>query len=417
MGKLRRQKGMTQEQLAERIGITPQSVSKWENGLSCPDVAVLPILSDVFQVTIDELFGSHFAGIRRGLAAEYLFHGDAQDSSGCGRHGIVVGAALCKNRFDKPNSAYYFDGVDDYIVVDPAPELKQDAFSLSVWCRYDMNADLTGWNRAIVSQEGPHARSFQLSTRENVIVFHRFLQEPDLAMERPLAKDFWYHIAVTYEAGTFKLYRNGRLITEQPGTFSVNREEPLYIGRKSSNEPAFFFHGSIDDLKLYNRAITADEVEELYLENGWVPEKEPQASVISEENIPVLEGVEDLSINVNPTDIQAAVDWYVKHLGFVPLHSPSKDELAFLKLNKGPNLIVRCTDIHDQAMELESDKENARKPAPFIFASKRNIERLREQLIEAGAQNLDLKDAGFGYFLHFRDPFGHNWCILREKIG
>lgn len=52
IGKLRRQKGMTQEQLAERVGITPQSVSKWENGLSCPDVAVLPILSNVFQVRL-----------------------------------------------------------------------------------------------------------------------------------------------------------------------------------------------------------------------------------------------------------------------------------------------------------------------------------------------------------------------------
>ncbi|MFD2611599.1 helix-turn-helix domain-containing protein [Paenibacillus gansuensis] len=50
MGKLRRQRGLTQEQLAERVGITAQSVSKWENGLSCPDVAVLPILSGVLQV-------------------------------------------------------------------------------------------------------------------------------------------------------------------------------------------------------------------------------------------------------------------------------------------------------------------------------------------------------------------------------
>ncbi|MFD2611600.1 LamG-like jellyroll fold domain-containing protein [Paenibacillus gansuensis] len=357
------------------------------------------------------------AGLRQGLAAEYLFNGDTQDSSGNERHGKAVGAALCKNRFNNPNSAYCFDGVDDYIVVDPAPALNQEAFSLSVWCRYDKNAELSGWNNAIVSQDGHHARSFQLSTRENYIAFHRFLLEPDLAMERPLCQEFWYHIAITYEAGMFKLYRNGVLISDQPGAFTVNSEEPLYIGCKSSNEPALFFHGVIDDLRLYNRAVSADEVEALYLENGWVPEKEPQAAVIPEDDIPVLEGVEDLSINVKPQDIQAAVDWYIKHLGFILLQMDPDQKFYFLRLNKGPNLIVRCTDIYDQKMDREADKEDVLKPAPFIFASKRNIESLRENLTYAGASFHDVKDVGFGYFLNFQDPFGHNWCILREKIG
>ena len=38
----RKRLGMTQEQLAERIGVSAQAVSKWENNLSCPDISILP---------------------------------------------------------------------------------------------------------------------------------------------------------------------------------------------------------------------------------------------------------------------------------------------------------------------------------------------------------------------------------------
>lgn len=51
----RKKKGITQDQLAEYIGVTSQAVSKWENDLSCPDITILPQLADYFNITIDEL--------------------------------------------------------------------------------------------------------------------------------------------------------------------------------------------------------------------------------------------------------------------------------------------------------------------------------------------------------------------------
>ena len=54
---LRRARGMTQEGLAERLNVSPQAVSKWENHLSAPDVSLLPALAAVFDTTIDGLFG------------------------------------------------------------------------------------------------------------------------------------------------------------------------------------------------------------------------------------------------------------------------------------------------------------------------------------------------------------------------
>lgn len=52
---LRKEHNLTQEALAEKLGITFQAVSKWENGQSYPDIALLPILADIFNVGIDEL--------------------------------------------------------------------------------------------------------------------------------------------------------------------------------------------------------------------------------------------------------------------------------------------------------------------------------------------------------------------------
>ena len=54
---LRKAASMTQEQLAERLGVTFQAVSKWENDIACPDVLLLPALADTFGISIDELFG------------------------------------------------------------------------------------------------------------------------------------------------------------------------------------------------------------------------------------------------------------------------------------------------------------------------------------------------------------------------
>lgn len=57
IARLRREHGMTQEALAEVIGVSPQTVSKWENSATWPDVALLPVIADVFGVTIDALYG------------------------------------------------------------------------------------------------------------------------------------------------------------------------------------------------------------------------------------------------------------------------------------------------------------------------------------------------------------------------
>ena len=62
--KYRKEKGMTQETLAEKLGVSPQAVSKWENDVSCPDISLLPQLSRVLGVTTDELLTGNSSGVK-----------------------------------------------------------------------------------------------------------------------------------------------------------------------------------------------------------------------------------------------------------------------------------------------------------------------------------------------------------------
>ena len=53
----RKKQGLTQEELAQRLGVPNQSVSKWESAQCCPDISLIQKLADIFEISIDELFG------------------------------------------------------------------------------------------------------------------------------------------------------------------------------------------------------------------------------------------------------------------------------------------------------------------------------------------------------------------------
>ena len=55
IARYRKQRNFTQGEFAELLNVTPQAVSKWENDVSCPDITLLPAISDIFGITVDEL--------------------------------------------------------------------------------------------------------------------------------------------------------------------------------------------------------------------------------------------------------------------------------------------------------------------------------------------------------------------------
>ena len=54
----RKENKLTQEELAEQLNLSPQAISKWENDQSCPDILLLPKLTALLGITVDELLGN-----------------------------------------------------------------------------------------------------------------------------------------------------------------------------------------------------------------------------------------------------------------------------------------------------------------------------------------------------------------------
>lgn len=63
--RLRKEKGMTQQELADKLQVTAQAVSKWERGVSCPDLSILPQVAETLGVDVDELFSNHLQPANR----------------------------------------------------------------------------------------------------------------------------------------------------------------------------------------------------------------------------------------------------------------------------------------------------------------------------------------------------------------
>ena len=64
ISKYRKEKGMTQEELAGKLGVSSQAVSKWENDASCPDISLLPQLCKLLGITTDELLTGNTNEVR-----------------------------------------------------------------------------------------------------------------------------------------------------------------------------------------------------------------------------------------------------------------------------------------------------------------------------------------------------------------
>ena len=212
--------------------------------------------------------------VRAGLVAEYLFRGSAEDSSGHGRHGVIHGATLTADRFGVAGSAYRFDGIDDAIVVSPPPPLGQGAMSVSVWVRYE-RSKLEGWSNCIIAQddgvdEDQARRVFQLSTRGRHVVWHQMTCSRDPQCKRWIRLGEWYHLVATCANRRHTLYLDGVRQDSVEAGFWTHSDQPLHIGRKGTIEPHFFFRGVIDDVRLYDRALSDDAVLELFGEGGFV---------------------------------------------------------------------------------------------------------------------------------------------------
>jgi len=223
-------------------------------------------------VTSIALSSTTQASLTDGLIAYYPFNGNANDETGYGYHGTVYGAILTMDRFGDFSSAYYFDGIEDSIIIQNNPLLNPAHITLSAWVNValDINHDLS---MDIISKDG-EKRNRQFLLNENgegrfrahigtaVGDFHYFDSEP-------VERGKWHHVVQTYDGESLNLYVDGEpQFPEEIHTVSGgsdNSSQPIRIGGGAPERLLpLWFRGMIDDVRIYNRSLSALEVQQLF---------------------------------------------------------------------------------------------------------------------------------------------------------
>lgn len=212
------------------------------------------------------------AGINDGLQAYYTFNGNATDATGHGYNGTVYGATLTSDHLGNSNSAYYFDGSNDYIGLgNPAGLNFVGNISIAAWVRPDVigGVDI---NRNIVAHGygGSPTNEVYLRTANNGQYEIGSYIENDLNTGRaeyvipPADQGSWVYLVGLYNGSAWKLYRNGMEVASQQivtGAIQVNAN---WVIGASGYGTSRFFTGAIDEVRIYDRALSASEVQELY---------------------------------------------------------------------------------------------------------------------------------------------------------
>lgn len=88
--KLRRDKNMTQEKLADYLDISPQAISRWENGLAMPELSLVPVIATLFGVTTDCLFGLDENDVDNAVKAIISRSDDAENDADMNKAALLI---------------------------------------------------------------------------------------------------------------------------------------------------------------------------------------------------------------------------------------------------------------------------------------------------------------------------------------
>ncbi|MCP4700948.1 MAG: LamG domain-containing protein [Gammaproteobacteria bacterium] len=232
------------------------------------------------------LLGNAYAGLNDGLVAYYPFNGNANDESGNGHNGTVNGATLTTDRFGIIESAYGFDGVDDYIKAS-ASNLPTAERTVSLWFYANTVANKPGlfgygggicgttWFMGINNTgNGDVQNTYQMQAHCNIDrIGSSYLQEP---------VGNWYHWLVATSTNGTKMYVNGVEVASNNNFIknTIVNGADIGIGVVPSSKGVVpyvdlnisYFSGIIDDIRIYNRALPESEIQQLYDTNGSTAE-------------------------------------------------------------------------------------------------------------------------------------------------
>ena len=199
--------------------------------------------------------------LEKGLIAWYPMNGTSEDVSGNGFNGVVNGATLTKDRFGNLEAALSFDGKDDYLEIPNFDWNERNNCSISLWTKYQKLPEDLGKDYGMIF--GMNNESHSLFLHSGKLYFRQgwgngSINAPTLGT--------WHNLVLTWNGSLKKVtfYQNSKKVSEHNAYQQVGlKKGTLRIGA-NDRILNYFFKGSIDDFRIYDRALNADQVLALF---------------------------------------------------------------------------------------------------------------------------------------------------------
>lgn len=249
---------------------------------------IFPILS---QAQVD---------LTDGLRAYYPFNGNDKDASGNNNNPIFNNASLTADRFGKPNSAFHFNGIDNYIRIANSPSLNfKNQITLLVWVRptgfyYDIchassiltkgGGNYLPGNYALRFDDALYTEGEGCSGEKLKDSIHMNFRGTGTILQQYspfITKGEWYAVMYTNDGRTAKLYVNCELkyAVDFPEKFS--NDDDLFIGKLDDQFYPFWLNADLDEIRIYNRVLNVAEMYTLCdKKNDTIKKIEPIVPVI-----------------------------------------------------------------------------------------------------------------------------------------
>jgi gliding motility-associated-like protein len=218
--------------------------------------------------------------LNAGLVGYYPFTGNANDVSGNNNNGLTRnGVQLSSDRFGNANSAYYFDGIDDYIKVPDNGSFSTPNMSLVIWFQTESNDLQVLVGKRKFEDDGTQGGGAQYQFFINYPPFPgigsnlvgsnsscSFVSNSSYINTNDwICSNKWYMAVITFDGSRHKIYIDGVLkvdvATSFPSMLLCNSE--LRFGNWWSGG-TLPFKGKLDDIRWYNRPLNQDEITALY---------------------------------------------------------------------------------------------------------------------------------------------------------
>lgn len=217
------------------------------NAMPLTEVTYSPVLSDpdlVANWTLDEGIGTI-----------------ASDATGNGNDGSLVNGPVWTSGV--LNGALLFDGQNDHVVVDSSPldMSTWNAISVGAWIKNDVGAG-AGTDDIISHWNYPSSRSWVLTHHKNNKYFWE-IQGKGFVTGGAVSSD-WTHVMGTYDGGTMRLYANGVEVASASGLSGNLPASMADVIIGSQADGSSYFHGIIDEVQIYHRALSDSEIQAIY---------------------------------------------------------------------------------------------------------------------------------------------------------